>query len=448
MARIAFLAAALGAALLASPAAAAGRSRIAIGPVAGDRRAAVATQLAETLCGSHDCVLWPRVSTGGRADPVKLRRARVAGVVTGTLRAGRVNLVFTGPAGPLRWRGSVDAERRLPGELLDRIAVDLERRLRPPEAPPAPTSAAPPPAPAEPPPLPPALGARPPAAPAPAPLEPPAREPVAGPPRTLRPEPPALPPPTVTPARPAARASPERRAPRLVAELGGFWNSRALDFEAAGAGSGTLYTYDAKAILGPRGRLEVYPGRWLADGAVAGLGLFGEGAFSMGLSTEAPSGEDRTSQFTRLSAGALWRLPAGSRVVLVPEVGWASQRLSVDPAIPGLPDAELSGVEGRLGAELALTPGVTLLAGAGYVRWLSAGDLVEGDPAYFPGGDASALEAELGADVAVGGPFSVRVVAELSTTTYDLDPDPSGTYRADGADDRFVGAHAAVRAAF
>ena len=37
-------------------------------------------------------------------------------------------------------------------------------------------------------------------------------------------------------------------------------------------------------------------------------------------------------------------------------------------------------------------------------------------------------------------------VGEYSSTSYTLDPDPSGTYRASGATDRLLGARASIRA--
>jgi len=84
----------------------------------------------------------------------------------------------------------------------------------------------------------------------------------------------------------------------------------------------------------------------------------------------------------------------------------------------------------------------------GYVAWLTARDLVDGDVPYFPGDRAAALEGEAGIDVALMGPLSIRVLAQLSNTSYELDPDPTGTYVAEEATDRFVSAHASVRAEF
>jgi hypothetical protein len=442
MARPSVLAALLSAALALPTAAAAAPRRISIGPVTGDRSAALSTQLAETLCGTFECVLWPRIATAGRPDAAKLRRARVDGVLTGAVRGSRVSVVLSGPAGALdRWAFDLGPGRRLRGEALDRIAADVGRRLAPPRAAPPPPAAAQAPAPdaAPSPPQPPAKVMRPP--------EPP---PQAVPPRTPAPGAagPRLDPPAPPPRRPPP-AAPRPSQPRIALELGGFWSSRSLTFGGAAPGAGTLFEFDASAILGPRGRLELYPAAGLTTGPAAGLGVFAEAARSIGLTTEPPGGgDDRDSVYSRVSAGVLWRVPLGGRVWLVPSLAYDSLKLRVDPEIPGLPEADLSGFAAKVGGELRALARVKVLLAVGYVRWVTARDLVEGDVAYFPGGSASALETEAGADVALSGPFSIRVLAQLSNTSYDLDADPTGTYVASDATDRFVSAHASLRAEF
>jgi hypothetical protein len=183
--------------------------------------------------------------------------------------------------------------------------------------------------------------------------------------------------------------------------------------------------------------------------ALGGLGLHASLAMSVGLRT-AVAGDSRPTQFTRLELGARWRAPplTGLRLVLVPDVAWVSQKMAVSPAISGLPDSELSGVRAKLSAEARVSSRITLLAGLGWVKWLTAKDLIKGDPAYFPGSSASELEAEVGAGVAVWGPLSVRVVGTYASTRYTLDPDPTGTYAATSAEDRYLGLRAMLRGEF
>jgi hypothetical protein len=101
-----------------------------------------------------------------------------------------------------------------------------------------------------------------------------------------------------------------------------------------------------------------------------------------------------------------------------------------------------------LSAEARVASRITILAGLGWVKWLTAKELIDGDPAYFPGSDASGLEAEIGAGVVVWGPLSVRVLGTYASTRYTLDPDPTGTYAATGAEDRYLGLRAVLRGEF
>jgi hypothetical protein len=156
------------------------------------------------------------------------------------------------------------------------------------------------------------------------------------------------------------------------------------------------------------------------------------------------------STFSRLQAGIAWRIRpmSSSRFTLVPAVSYQHLEFTVDPPLAGFPDSDLSGVKVGLGLEIPLGARFGLLLGGGYVMWTDAKDLVEGDVPFFPGGSAQALEAEAGLSVALGRWLSLRVLGEYSSTTYDLDPDPSGTYVATGATDTYLGGRAMLRAEF
>lgn len=416
--------------------------RLSVGPVAGDRAAAIPTQLARALCVRFECVLWPKVSRAGRIDPNKASAAGVAGVLTGALERQdgvtwvRLALWGGAPAAQRAWRYRLTAGGQLAAADLRQLEVALLDGLG-------------------------ARPAAPPAAPAPKPVPAPAPQPLpapAPPAETARPAAPARPqaaptaaPPRSPPAPPPAAAAPAEagRPPLLAAEVGTFLARRSLGYGGTGSSSGTLLGFDATAIAGASLRVELFPlarGR----GALAGLGLFGAVDHALGLRTESPGGAKLDTTFQRLQVGACWRSPplTGARLVLVPAVAWRRYRLAVSPAIAGLPDADLGGVAAGLAAELPVLGRLTALAGVRYVAWTSARELVGGTPPYFPGGSAAALEGELGVDVRIWGPASARLVVEYGSTRYALDADPSGTYAATSATDEVGSARLLLRAAY
>jgi hypothetical protein len=413
--------------LMAAAPALAAAPRLTIGPVQGDPKLVIPTQLAEQLCGTWDCVLWKEVSTRQQPDLAKAGRLGVRGILTGAVTgaagARKLNLsLLTTSTRPARtWSFPLTAAGKLPGSATRQLDLDLSALLRPPASV-APTPVRPP--------EPAVVAATPPPAAAVAPT-------------AVGPPPPA--------AAPAARsAAPAERRWLVAAELGVFASQRQLSYSGVSASTGTLLGFDAGGLAGPSLSLEIQPLARSGSAALGGLGLRLGLAMSIGLETESLTGEKLPTQFTRLEVGARWRAPpiSGLALVLIPEVAWVSQKLTVDPAIPGLPDSDLSGVRVGLSAEARVASRVTILAGLGWVKWTTAKELIDGDPAYFPGSGASALEAEVGAGVGIWGPLSVRVLGTYASTRYTLDPDPTGTYAATGAEDRYLGMRAVLRGEF
>jgi hypothetical protein len=409
----------LGLLLTAAPAGAAG-PRITVGPVQGDTKVLIPTQLAERLCGGYECVLWKEVSTNRQPDLAKARTRGVKGILTGVIETAaggkKVTLsLFTTSSRPARtWTTPLAADGRLPAPFTRQLEQDLKAVLFPP-------AKAPPPAPA-------AVAAA-----APAPPPPPA----------------AAPPAPAAPAPAAAAPPPAARRWLLAAELGGFFDTLELTYGGVAPSLGTLRGFDATGLGGLALSLELFP---LARGASAlgGLGLHAALERSIGLETEAAPGDLRPTTFTRLEAGLRWRAPplTGLELVLVPELAWVSEKLTVSPAIDGLPNSDLSGVRVALGAEARLGGRFTLLAGLGWVKWLTARELIEGEPPFFPGASAAGLEATAGAGVAIWGPLSVRLVGQYASTRYTLDPDPTGTWVATSAEERILGLRATLRAEY
>ena len=441
--------------------------RISLAPIRGDANAALRKQLGAVLCKEYECVPISRIRTGGKLDFAKVEAQRVAVIVAGAVAGSRKGGRFLEVALLTRSLGPV-WERSYPlgkGGTLSRdstmdLADDLRRRLgggpQPSPRAEAPgTAPAPPPLVAAPPPV---AAALPPAAALPlVPLPPP---PSTAPP-TTRSEPPAAAPPRAVaeqaakaPATAPAGSSGGGARPgarRLAAvEAGAYLRPRTLSYQGVPAGN-ALLGYEADLVVAPGLHLELYPASLLTENAFAGIGLFADYSFSLGLKTTDPvSGADHPTSFTRLGAGVCWRLHPvpSSRFALIPALSYQQLKFTIEPLagvpIQGLPDANLSGVKAGVAAEIPASGAVSILLGVGYVKWTTAGDLV-GD-GFFPSGSAYALEAEAGLSVAFSGLLSLRVVGEYSGTRYSLEPDPNGTYQASGAADQYLGGRIMLRA--
>ncbi|HEY6001271.1 MAG TPA: hypothetical protein VIV57_00270, partial [Anaeromyxobacter sp.] len=234
-------------------------------------------------------------------------------------------------------------------------------------------------------------------------------------------------------------------------ELGADVTRRNLDYSGtAPAGASPLMTMEASAIFLPSVLVEVLPVAGLVPEPFAGLGAFAGYRRSIGFKVKDPT-QSHSAELGRLSAGALWRLPPLTqlRLVFTPEISYERRDMTVSGGgIAGLPDSHLRGVKAGSALFAPLTPRYALLLDAGYVVWTSSKDLIGGDVRFFPSGNASAFELDAGLSAALFGRYSARFVAEYSSTSYSLDADPTSTYRASGATDRYVGVRATIRADF
>ena len=385
--------------------------RLVVGAIEGDDGGALATQLASTLCERYRCVDAARVTSSGALDFERARQLAVSGVLTGAVRpaggkrVATLALLTRSPSPVRQWRFELEGPALAPVQL-DALGRDLDALLR------ATTE------------------------PTPIPEGPPPAEVAV---------------PVATSAAPAAKGEAFQRTEAVVvAEVGVDVTGRHLEF--GGDSSAAPFGYDAGAFARPRLRLEAYPGALATRGPLAGLGAYADFSFSVGLETNpnttpgATTLPNRPTTFRQLDAGLLWRFrPAAvPRLTLVPSLSYRQLRMKVDEPVPGLPDADLQGVEGALRAEIAVWRSVSVLAGVGYVRWVRARDLI-GDADYYPSGSAHALDLELGVAIAVAGPLSVRVVGEYLSTSYALDADPPETPSSTSATDRYVGARAMLR---
>jgi hypothetical protein len=402
----------------------------------GDQGGVLTDQLTGELCTTYECVSRVKVYTAGKPDFAKVRKLRVSGILSGTVRTkGERKLslaLFTRSHRPTKtWVLPVNREQLLGADSLASFIQDLDRLMgfAPARKPPSP-----PPPPPPPPSAPPIV------------VEPP--PPVVLTPPPPEPEPPKPAPPPPIPVIPFT----ERAQPwALGIELGVQFTQRNLSYQGlAAAPLIPLQGDDSRLIYSPRARLELFPISLLTNGVVGGLGLFGEYAVSVGLKSVF-NGAPENTLFTRLQGGLVWRIrPAvPSRFVIAPSISYQVVKFQVDrtyQALPGFPDTDLIGWKGALNLEVPLADTVTFLAGGGFVKWTRARNLIDA-PAFFPGGVAYAIEVEGGFAVAIAGPASLRLVGEYCSTRYLFDADatpPSAT----GATDRYLGGRAMLRVEF
>jgi hypothetical protein len=439
-------------------------ARVALGAIQGDPKSRVSGQLRSELCRRFECVARSQVVTGGKVDFAKMQARRVDGFLFGSV-AGKERALWLALLTPAErpaktWSLPLTGKGVLPGASLEETAREIEELLGSrlpaagaPAIPPLPRAEAPSP---ESRPAPAAAGgaaavtagattagaagattagAAAPTGRAPAPAAMPVTEP-----ERVEPK--------VKPAaeKPAQDARAAEKQPLVAAELGAFLTGRKLTYQGTPSSS-ALLGYQADFIGGPWLRVALYPLTRVTDDALAGLGLVASYGISIGLETQMPTGAKVPSQLQTLRAGLEWRWRpvAGSGFALVPAVAYRLQSFTTDPMVAGLPDSHLSGVEGALGVEVPVGI-VTILAGGGYVKWFSAGDLVSS--AYFAEGRAWAFELEAGVSVRVFGPLSLRAVGGYSLTTYTLDPGSSATYQATGAKDQYLGGRITARGEF
>jgi hypothetical protein len=238
--------------------------------------------------------------------------------------------------------------------------------------------------------------------------------------------------------------TPPAASPWLAVELGVVGGTRELSFQGAEATPGPLRGHRVPLLLAPAGRLELQPGAWLTDGALAGLSVQGSYARAVGLETDV-LGVGHPTRMSWLSAGLAWRsAPPGRRRSWSFGASWERREVTVTPAVIGLPDRRLSGAKVSAGLTQPLGR-TTLSLTVGYVHWLEAPDLVAGRNPFFPGGSAWGVEAEAGVGVRVSGPWSLRASVEYGLTRYGLERDPAGFYAARSAVDSELRSRLALR---
>jgi len=431
--------------------------RISVAPVHGDKNNAVGSQLNGALCKVYECVPFANVSTKKRPDWKKAKKAGVAAIFTTTITKSRKGYtagvaLLTGPSKPKQaWNLPLTSHRNLSGTELKQVVRESGPSLGLSEdiggaASIAGTESARAPAP-------PVAGNT--------PSSPMSTEP---PPETM----PVLPPPGApgpgertladTPvtvdATPSTNVAGVRGQPFFTFEVGGDFLNRYLSYTPDG--TPLLLTYKANLIGMLYAGIELFP--FSKTGTfLAGLGIFGNYTFSLGLKSQQPAGGNGaqdTSSFSMLSAGleARIRPVKYSDFAITIPVAFRTYQFAVDNAaadFPHLPTQSLVGLSVGLKLEIPLGSWFVILLGGDYVFWFQQRQLIgNSNPTYFPSGSAGALELEAGFAIYIVGPLSVRLLGQYSNTNYSLNADPTGTYSATGASDRLFGGRATVRLEF
>jgi hypothetical protein len=204
---------------------------------------------------------------------------------------------------------------------------------------------------------------------------------------------------------------------------------------------GVLRAYDLN--LGPAAyaAVEWYPGAHFSNGPLAHLGLVASGEYAFALRSRDPATD--ASYDTRAwsaSLGVRARLPLGAS-----EVGLTGAYLLQQYAVegtrhgndPGVPTVTYQSLRAGLSARIALTGWFALTAGAGYLFVLSAGEM---SSEYFPRAQMGAVDAALGAALAVASEIEVRLGLDARRYFYSFHPEPGDPWIAGGALDHYFGA--------
>lgn len=426
--------------LLAPPAAA---QRIAIPSFTGPGAANVRNQLVTAVCDTADCVTATKVVTANKPDWKKAKKESVLFFVTGNVsKKGKnffLDLAVLNKAGPPVAKKTFPLDKGTLSAKNLQGAIDLMKgafgagggtpEVTPP--PPPPDKTTPPP----PPPDKTKSGGT--TTPPPTKTEP----------EVKREEPPP-PPPEEKPKKPRGAKKPMF----LAVELGSDVLNRRLDY--AQASTPNLRRYDLPLFPLPAAKLEVYPLALKRDDLLAGLGIEFNFAIAPFLKSRRQSSADAyPTTAMRIDGGFRFRLvPFKFPVAFVPFLGLRVQSFSVGALstgerLDGLPNINFVGLRAGLGVEIPIIEDLLLVFGRfAVIPVFSSGEIISA--AFFPSGSAFGLEGAGGIGVQVLSFLQIRASFEFTQYGLSFKTNPTDTYVAQGATDRYLGANAAVRLQF
>jgi hypothetical protein len=239
----------------------------------------------------------------------------------------------------------------------------------------------------------------------------------------------------------------------LAIELGSDLGSRTLSY--ANLTSANLRQYQLDFFPLPVIKLEFYPLALATDGILSGLGIEGQFGFAPFLKTRRQSETDTfPTTAMRVEAGLRWRImPIKTfALAITPFVGLRLQSFSVAAAtggatLDGVPNISFTGLRAGLEVEVPIVPRWLLLFGRfGVLPTFSAGQIIS--PTYFTSGSTFGFEAAGGVGVGILPFLQVRLSFEFSQYAMTFKTQPTDTYVATGASDRFLGGNASLRLQF
>lgn len=406
--------------------------KLAVGPITGPGAANLTRQLSQTLCDTADCVPAGDVTSSGKPDWKKAKRAGVSVFLTGTVvKKGRVHTVtlevWTGPGKPRATKAWPGEDERFSPKHLSEVAALVSQYVKRGAPPPVESDDA------EPPKI--TKGGK-------------GKRGDDERPLRLSGETPQEP--GGDEEAPAKETEPEGEgdasAPRFAAWVGFAVMNRHYDY--SGAASGNLRRYDLPIFPTPRLGVEAFPFAQ-KPGHLAGLGFEGTLDYQGWLkSRKLNDPTEFPTSAVKADVSARWRFPVASFFV-TPRVGIRYQAFTVAAAsngskLDGVPNLAYFGP--RLGADIEgklLEDSLRLWGGGSIIPELSSGDVLS--PAFFNKGSNVGFELHAGVAVHLTGPAWLVATGEFSLNSLSFQAQPTDPYVAAGATDRYLGAGLAAR---
>lgn len=401
--------------------------RIGVVPFTGPNAAAVRNQLVTALCDGADCVNTAKVTTANKPDWKKAKKEALQGFVKGTIAKKGKALVLTlevlTKAGPPAVKKTFPLEGNALSDKNVQAAVEAVR-----------SSVAGAAAPVEPPPPAAVQPAPQPVAVAPQPTPPPApKEPAPAP---VEPEP-------TTPAR--------RRIPFIAAELGADVVNRDYSYVQPVT---SLRGYRLAVVPLALAKIELYPLALARQDVLGGLGIEASFAFAPWLSSSRQVGEQSIrypSSTMRIDAGIAWRImPSKSlNLSLIPIVGMRLHSFTVGRNSDGerlefLPNLSYLGLRAGAGFEVGLLDDLLFFFGRfTVIPVLSSGEVISS--AFFPKGSNLGLDGSAGIGIGLGKLLQLRLAFDFTRYGLSFQTEPTDTFIAQGAVDRYIGGTATLR---
>jgi hypothetical protein len=246
-------------------------------------------------------------------------------------------------------------------------------------------------------------------------------------------------PPTVESSASEVPATDKPKRDSFHASLGYRGFNRSLSF--SGDSTNQLAQYSTSFAGGVAVDAQWFPLTTLTDSFASNLGLFGQGDFTLGLTSQLGDSSFSTRS-DRIRGGLVVRIPVAS-LALLPHVGISSHSFRIASTAantaalrPNIPDVVYFGPRGGLGATIAAGTRVTIDANLAFTYTLRRGE-IESDR-FFPGASAFALDGAVGVSVGVIEHLDVRLGVDYAR--YFIRLPASASFTATAAGDQYIGA--------